>query len=69
MSFDQIALKDNNGKFILHDEYNENDSIDKSYGLVFLDKKQNEIRLSSGQRMYSLFVPSIISSIKESPSY
>ncbi|WP_419240484.1 AAA family ATPase [Photobacterium leiognathi] len=64
MSFDQIALKDNNGKFILHDEYNENDSIDKSYGLVFLDKKQNEIRLSSGQRMYSLFVPSIISSIK-----
>lgn len=64
MSFDQIALKDSDGGFILYDEYDERDIIDKSYGLVFLDEKQNEIRLSSGQKMYSLFVPSIIGSIK-----
>ncbi|PHI39160.1 hypothetical protein CBQ28_01165 [Pseudoalteromonas sp. GCY] len=65
MSFEQIGLKSSNGQIILHDQYDETDDIDEAYGLVFLDEELNEIKLSSGQRMYSLFVPSIISEIKK----
>lgn len=65
MSFEQIGLKSSNDQIILHDQYDETDDIDEAYGLVFLDEELNEIKLSSGQRMYSLFVPSIISEIKK----
>lgn len=64
MSFFNIAFKDASGEFISIDGYDDSCDIDKTYGLVFLDAEHNEIQLSSGQKMYSLFVPSIISSVK-----
>jgi ABC-type uncharacterized transport system ATPase subunit len=64
MPFSNIAFKSANGEIIPVDEYDDSCDIDNTYGLVFLDAKHDEIQLSSGQKMYSLFVPSIISSIK-----
>tara|TARA_R110001583_G_scaffold193647_1_gene362509 strand:+ start:145 stop:1737 length:1593 start_codon:yes stop_codon:yes gene_type:complete len=64
MRFDSIAFKDTEGIIIPIEHYNNSCNIDDTYGLVFLNQDGEEIRLSSGQKMYSLFVPSIISSIK-----
>lgn len=37
----------------------------KNFDLVFLDDELNEIKLSSGQKIYSLLIPSLVNDIKE----
>lgn len=73
MEFETIALKGVNTLIKeeeLHEFSNsiENPKIDSKLNnleLIFLDENENEIKLSSGQKIYSLLIPSIVSEIKE----
>lgn len=75
MTFENIVVKHKDGSNISTQDIknhlktkNKNeikDLINADKGLIFLDEKGNEKPLSSGQKIYSLFTPSIISEIKE----
>lgn len=75
MKFEKIAIKDiEKNKLYFDDELfsfsrgisNPKKHLSgKDFDLVFLDDELNEIKLSSGQKIYSLLIPSLVNDIKE----
>ncbi|WP_122047230.1 AAA family ATPase [Vibrio atlanticus] len=75
MDFKEIAVKHKDGHYLYsidlvkllrtHNKDQIKEIINADKGLIFLDEKNEEKNLSSGQKIYSLFTPSIISEIKE----
>lgn len=75
MKFEKIAIKDIEENKLYFDKELFDLSRDisnpkkylsgKNFDLVFLDDELNEIKLSSGQKIYSLLIPSLVNDIKE----
>lgn len=69
MKYSSIAFKGLDGELIksecIYNDFNLIDKVDFSHGLIFLTKDEKEMKLSSGQMIYSLFTPRIVSEIKE----
>ncbi|HFQ4959219.1 TPA: AAA family ATPase [Vibrio vulnificus] len=74
MPFAHMGIRTKSGAFfhsdnlieqLLSDSDSFKDSVNYEYGLVFLDESDNEIKLSSGQKIYSHIIPGIISEITD----
>ncbi len=70
ISFDNIALKNEEGKLVLIEEVSKKtlkllrETVDKSFGLYFV-KDNKVVELSSGQRIYSYMLPAIVAEIED----